>query len=305
MRLVAVADAPAAEPARGAAAPAGGRGDGAGRGNAPVPTVNPEATPIVVNGIMYLPAGGRVLALEADTGKLVWEYKIPTRQHDGARRRLLAGRCGQSVSDTLHSRPSLDGRQRSHGRSLIRFRQGRIGRYQSGLERRSADLQKCGNTRRHGRRDLGGREPGDSRAFDTRTGAKLWEFHSVPQPGEPGHETWLDDGWKQRSGVNVWGWYLTLDEKTGTVYMPFGSPAGNYWGADRPGNNLFGNSVVAVDALTGKLKWYFQTVHHDLWDSDLPPAPVMVDIKQNGRTIPALAQIGKASVDVHPESRNR
>src|SRR2546427_137494 len=134
--------------------------------------------------------------------------------------------------------------------------------------------------------------PGDSRAFDARTGEKLWDFHTVPQPGEVGHDTWLNDGWQKRSGTNVWGWYLTMDEKRGILYMPIGSPAPNYWGGDRPGNNLFGNSVVAVDAQTGKLKWYFQTVHHDLWDSDLPPAPVLVDIKQNGRTVPALAQIG-------------
>ena len=118
---------------------------------------------------------------------------------------------------------------------------------------------------------------GDSRAYDARTGAKLWDFHSVPHPGEVGHETWLDDGWKGRSGVNVWGWYMTVDEERGIVYMTFGGPAANYWGGDRPGNNLFANSVVAVDAVTGKYKWHFQTIHHDLWDSDLPPAPSLID----------------------------
>ena len=135
---------------------------------------------------------------------------------------------------------------------------------------------------------------GDSRAYDARTGAKLWDFHSVPRPGEVGHETWLDDGWKNRSGVNVWGWYMTVDEERGIVYMTFGAPAANYWGGDRPGNNLFANSVVAVDAVTGKYKWHFQTIHHDLWDSDLPPAPSLIDIVKDGKKIPALAQIGKA-----------
>jgi len=86
-----------------------------------------------------------------------------------------------------------------------------------------------------------------------------------------------------------------MDEKRGILYMPFGSPSPNYFGGDRKGDNLFGNSVVAVDAETGKYKWHFQTVHHDLWDSDLPPAPVLIDIKQNGKTIPALAEIGKQS----------
>ena len=126
-------------------------------------------------------------------------------------------------------------------------------------------LQDCRAARRDRRRDFARGRVRRLAGIDVRTGAKLWDFHSVPQPGEPGHETWLNDGWKNRSGVNVWGWYLTLDEKTGTVYMPFGSPAGNYSGGDRPGNNLFGNSVIAVDAMTGKLKWHFQTVHHDLW----------------------------------------
>jgi quinoprotein glucose dehydrogenase len=136
--------------------------------------------------------------------------------------------------------------------------------------------------------------PGDSRAYDARSGKKLWDFHSVPRPGEVGHETWLDDGWKGRSGVNVWGWYMTVDEERGTVYMTFGGPAANYWGGDRPGANLFANSVVAVDALTGKYKWHFQTIHHDLWDADLPPAPSLIDIVRDGQKIPALAQVGKS-----------
>jgi quinoprotein glucose dehydrogenase len=136
-------------------------------------------------------------------------------------------------------------------------------------------------------------QPGDSRAYDVRTGAKLWEFHSVPRPGEPGFGSWEGDSWQGYSGVNVWGWYLTADEQRGILYMPFGSPAGNYYGGDRPGNNLFGNSIVAVDANTGKYLWHFQTVHHDLWDADLPPAPSLIDITVKGKKIAALAQIGK------------
>jgi quinoprotein glucose dehydrogenase len=270
--------------------PAGGRGGG--RGGA-APTVNPEATPIVVSGVMYLPAGNRVLALEADSGKLVWEYKLPSGNTTArgvafwpgdtstpariiftAGRRLMAvNAITGEASAGFGENGSVDIQVPWNGVPLIYKNVAILGATVGEIAQ--------------------GGDPGDSRAFDVRTGTKLWEFHSVPRPGEPGHETWLNDGWKDRSGVNVWGWYLTLDEKTGTVYMPFGSPAGNYWGGDRPGNNLFGNSVVAADALTGKLKWYFQTVHHDLWDSDLPPAPVLVDIKQNGKTVPALAAIGK------------
>ena len=115
----------------------------------------------------------------------------------------------------------------------------------------------------------------------------------MPLPGELGHNTWLDNGWRARSGVNVWAWYMTLDAERGLLYMPVAGPAGNYWGGDRPGNNLFANSIVAVDAETGRYRWHFQTVHHDLWDSDMPNPPVLVDIMQNGRRVPALASVGK------------
>src|SRR5499427_1774390 len=279
-----------------APAPQAGRGEGGrggGRGTGAVPTVNPEATPIVVNGIMYLPAGGRVLAFEADTGKLVWEYKLPTGSTTAravafwpgdtstpARIIFTAGRRLMSVNALTGEASAGFGQDGSVDIKVPWNGVPLIYKHVAILGATVGEISQGG-------------DPGDSRAFDVRTGAKLWEFHSVPLPGEPGHETWLDDGWKDRSGVNVWGWYMTLDEKTGTLFMPFGSPAGNYWGGDRPGANLFGNSVVAVDALTGKLKWHFQTVHHDLWDSDLPPAPVLFDIKQNGKTIPTLAAINK------------
>ena len=135
--------------------------------------------------------------------------------------------------------------------------------------------------------------PGDTRAFDVRTGKKLWQFQNVPLPGQPGHDTWLDYGWRGRSGTNVWAFYMTIDTERGILYMPVSSPAANYWGGNRPGANLFGNSIVAVDAETGKYRWHFQTVHHDLWDFDMPSPPVLVDITQGGRRIPALASIGK------------
>ena len=96
-----------------------------------------------------------------------------------------------------------------------------------------------------------GPSPGDTKAFDARTGKQLWTFKSVAQPGDKNHSTWLDEGWKNRQGVNHWGWYFTLDEQREILYTVFGSPAGNYWGGDRPGANLYGNSVVAVDVNSG------------------------------------------------------
>ncbi len=141
-----------------------------------------------------------------------------------------------------------------------------------------------------------GPSPGDTKAFDARTGAKLWNFASVAQPGDPNHaKSWLDEGWKNRQGVNHWGWYFTLDEQREILYTVFGSPAGNYWGGDRPGANLYGNSVVAVDVNTGKYLWHFQSVHHDLWDSDQPSPPTLIDVTRNGQRVPALGLISKTA----------
>ena len=133
---------------------------------------------------------------------------------------------------------------------------------------------------------------GDTRAWDARTGKLVWTFHSVPRPGEVGHDTWAGDSWKDRSGVNVWG-YMTVDVARGILYMPFGAPNNDRVGVDRPGNNLFDSSLVAVNADTGKLLWYFQVVHHDIWDLDLETPPTLFDVKHNGKTIPAVATVNK------------
>jgi quinoprotein glucose dehydrogenase len=133
---------------------------------------------------------------------------------------------------------------------------------------------------------------GDTRAWDARTGKLVWTFHSVPRPGEVGHDTWAGDSWKDRSGVNVWG-YMTVDVARGILYMPFGAPNNDRVGVDRPGNNLFDSTLVAVKADTGKLLWYFQVVHHDIWDLDLETPPTLFDVKRNGKIIPAVATVNK------------
>jgi quinoprotein glucose dehydrogenase len=136
---------------------------------------------------------------------------------------------------------------------------------------------------------------GDTRAWDIHTGKLVWTFHSVPRPGETGHDTWGGDSWKQRSGVNVWG-YMTLDRERGIVYMPFGAPNFDRIGTDRPGNNLFGSSVVAADAATGRLLWYFQAVHHDIWDYDTEAPPTLVEVHRHGKTIPAAVIVNKTGL---------
>jgi quinoprotein glucose dehydrogenase len=136
---------------------------------------------------------------------------------------------------------------------------------------------------------------GDTRAWDIHTGKLVWTFHSVPHPGETGHDTWGGDSWKDRSGVNVWG-YMTVDQERGIVYMPFGAPNYDRVGTDRPGDNLFGTSVVAVAAATGKLLWYFQVVHHDIWDYDTEAPPTLIDVHREGRTIPAVVIVNKTGL---------
>ena len=245
-----------------------------------------QATPIVVDGVMYLPAGNRILALDPDSGKILWTHTadgtpsrrgvaywpgsgtLPARIYFTAGRRLIGlnSDSGEKVAEIdmvvpYNSVPTVYKNLLIVGANVP--------------ERQTAN------------------QPGNTRAFDITTGKKVWEFHSVPQPGEVGNDSWAGDSWKDRTGVNNWGFYMTLDAERGILYTVFGSPASDYYGGDREGNNLFGNSVVALEAETGKLKWYFQTVHHDQWDFDLPPAPVLLDVTIRGRKVPLLAQTGK------------
>ena len=133
---------------------------------------------------------------------------------------------------------------------------------------------------------------GDVRAWDIHTGKLAWTFRSVPQAGERFNDTWGADSWKNRSGVNVWG-FFTVDAARGIVYMPFGAPSVDQYGGDRPGDNLFGTSLVAAKADTGEYLWHFQLTHHDIWDADLAAAPVLLDVTRGGRTIPAVAVASK------------
>ena len=253
-----------------------------------------EVTPIVVNGVMYLPGTGHVYAVDAVTGKQIWSYDVamgPTRgvaywpgDKDNAPRIVF----------TTFSRKMIE-LDAATGKPVSSF--GKDGSIEltvgySGIPTIYKNLAFLGAS--VGELPVG--PPGDSRAVDVLTGAIVWDFHTVAQPGEVGHDTWLNDGWKGRSGTNVWGWYMTVDPKTNLVYMPIGGPSPNYYGGDRPGANLFGNSIVAVDATTGKMKWYFQTIHHDLWDQDLPPGPALIDVTANGKKTPAMIVIGKAGL---------
>jgi glucose dehydrogenase len=254
---------------------------------------NSEATPIVVNGVMYLPAANRVVALDPQTGQERWRHIVS----GGAPSRR--GVAFWSGDGTLPARILV-----ASGRRLIALnaatgelesRFGTNGEVDLVVPYNSVPLV-YGNVVVVGANSppgaIGG--IGNPRAFDARTGAKLWEFNAVPQPGEVGHDTWEGDSWKNRLGANAWPFYFTLDESRGLLYVPLASPIGGDYGGDRKGANLFGNSVVAVDIQTGKYRWHFQTIHHDLWDADPPAPPVLFDITRNGRSVPALGVTTKS-----------
>ncbi len=272
-----------------AAAPAAATGGRGGAGAA----LNSEATPIVVGGVMYVSAANRVVALESETGKEIWNYRLT----GGApSRRGVAYWPGQGSDQPriiFTSGRRLIALDAKTGAIVPAF--GKDGEVDLGIPYNSVpgiyrNVVVVGANTPQG--TPGG--IGNPRAFDVRTGAKLWEFSSVPQPGTVGNNTWEGDSWKGRLGANVWPFYFTLDEQRGVVYLPLASPIGGFYGGDRKGANWFGNSVVAVDIQTGAYKWHFQTIHHDLWDHDPPAPPGLFEIVRDGRTIPALALTTKS-----------
>jgi glucose dehydrogenase len=268
-----------------AAVPATGRG---GPGGA-----NSEATPIVVNGVMYLPAANRIVALEPETGKEIWRHAVG----GGAPSRRGVGYWPGEGSNT----PRI---LFASGRRLIALNAG-TGAPEPGFGTNGeVDMVVPYNSVPFIYKNIvvvGANSPpgaiggiGNPRAYDARTGAKLWEFSSVPQPGAVGHDTWEGDSWKGRAGVNAWPFYFTMDEQRELLYVPLASPVPGDYGGDRKGANLYGNSVVALDVKTGAYKWHFQTIHHDIWDHDPPAPPGIFDVARSGRTIPALALTTKS-----------
>jgi glucose dehydrogenase len=254
--------------------------------------------PVVVDGTMYVLAkNNSIVALDAVTGKEKWVHPntgaVTQRginyweSKDRSDRRLLYLNAGYLTAIDARTGSTIQGFG-DNGRVDIRV----------GLDREFPPLQTNNPGRVFenlfimplpARGDNYAAVPADVHAYDTRTGKMVWVFHSVPHPGEFGYETWPKDFWKTGGGVHNWN-ELTVDEKRGIAYIPFGTARYDFYGANRHGQNLFGNSVVALDARTGKRLWHFQTVHHDLWDYDLPTAPRLLTVKHNGRTVEAIAQ---------------
>ncbi|MCI0390970.1 MAG: pyrroloquinoline quinone-dependent dehydrogenase [Acidobacteria bacterium] len=267
-----------------------------------------QCTPIVVEGVIYLTGiDSTVFALDPATGRELWRFN-PQRTRDmglrnrgvaywsdgkknGKRRIILAIPDGKMFS--LDARTGkLDTNFGNDGVVDLRVGIDRdIERTTYGSSSAPAiyqDLIILGFSNAEGFISA----PGDIRAFDVQTGKQKWQFHTVPRPGEHGHDTWLNDGWRERGGANAWGG-VRVDEKNGIVFAGLGSAAHDFYGGDRPGDNLFANCVIALDANTGKRIWHYQIVRHDLWDYDNPAPPVLATIMYNGKRVDVAIQATK------------
>ncbi len=264
-----------------------------------------EITPIVVNDVLYMPSGDRIVALHAETGVEVWSHQLKEGLASSRGLSYWPGNGTVPPRIFFTSGHKLISLNALDGSPAVGF--GRDGQIKLDVPYSGAPTI-YRNRIIIGANFFGPGEPhiapqltqprgdnGNSRAFDAVTGKKVWEYHTIPQPGEPGHETWGKESWRDRTGDNVWAFALTVDAQAGLVYMPVSGPGANYYGGDRPGNNEPSNSIVALDAMTGKVRWYFQVIHHELWDYNLPPAPALIDLHIGGKTVPALAQTGKSS----------
>jgi len=287
----------------------------------PKPEYNMEDTPLMVNGVVYTTAGSRrdVVALDAATGELLWVHS----ENEGARGadapRQLSGR-GLAYWENGNDRRivyvspgyrliSLDAKTgnpvSTFGKSgtvdlkldddqQIDLITGEVGLHATPLV--------AGDTVIVGAAHLAGGEPksksnvkGYVRGFDVRTGKRLWIFHTIPRPGEFGYNTWEKDSAEYTGNTGVWA-QISVDETLNMAYLPVELPTGDYYGGHRPGNGLFGESIVAVDLKTGQRKWHYQLVHHGIWDMDIPCAPMLIDITVNGQPVKALAQPTKQSM---------
>jgi quinoprotein glucose dehydrogenase len=281
----------------------------------PRPEFNMEGTPLMANGVVYSTAGTRrdVVALDAATGELLWVHGEKEGERGNNAPRQLSGRGLAYWTDgreerILYVTPGyrLIALDAHTGARIPGFGQDGV------VDLKTDDDQQidlvtgevglhatpvvAGNTVIVGAAHRPGGVPksktnvkGFVRGFDVHTGKRLWIFHTIPKPGEFGYDTWENDSATYTGNAGVWG-QISVDEQLGMAFLPVELPTGDYYGGHRPGNGLFGESVVAVDLKTGQRKWHYQLVHHGIWDMDIPDAPMLVDITQNGQTVKALAQ---------------
>lgn len=279
-----------------------------------------ECTPVVVEGVLYLTTANlRVVAIHAGTGTEIWSFD--PFEHESAKSPLASGGVNRGVA--YWSDGEADGARRI----FLGAADGRLTALDARTGKPDAEFSNGGvkDLREDFEPTLDGRDiyrlpygptsapavfgdlvilgfscgegpgttmPGDVRAFDARSGEEKWRFHTVPRPGEFGNETWGGESWRNRGAANAWGG-ITVDETRGMVFFGLGSAAYDFFGGDRPGDNLFANSTVALDATTGERRWHFQTLHHDVWDHDLPTYPNLVSVTVDGKRVDAAAQVTK------------
>lgn len=263
---------------------------------------NLEVNPLIVGRTLYAYTGTqKVIALDAATGKLKWKFDsgIDGMQPDRGVAYWTDGRQARIFAGVMNFLYCLDAET---GKPIASFGEGGRIDLRKGLRGNYQEQSIALTTPGIIYKDLiilGGRNPethpappGNIRAFDVRTGALRWVFRTIPHPGEPGYKTWPPNAWKAAGAANNWAG-MSLDAARGIVYVPTGSAVMDFYGGDRLGNDLYADSLLALDAATGKLLWHFQEVHHDIWDRDLPAQPALYSVHRNGQTVPAVAQITK------------
>lgn len=271
-------------------------------------TTQIQTSPLIVDNVLYgINAALELFAINAATGEELWKFNPATKDNSG-----LGINRGLSFwpSNGNHpgriffsSGPKLYAIDAKRGEPIVSFGNNGSIDLRDGLGRDPSKLSVVSNTPGvifnnlliQGTRvgEGPGSSPGHIRAYNVLTGETAWTFHTIPQPSEFGYKTWPAEAYKSVGGVNSWAG-MALDEDRGIVYIPTGSAAFDWYGGDREGANLFANTLLALNAGTGELIWHFQMVHHDIWDRDLPAPPNLLDIKQNGKTIPAVAQVTKS-----------
>lgn len=284
----------------------------------PTPEQKHEATPLMINGVLYTTAGmtRNVVALDPETGETLWLWRPDEGERFDHAPRRSSGRGlaywtdGAGTERLIVVTPGfhLVALDPDTGRQVPGFGENGIVDMMVGVRGEINENSSIGNSSpamivgdtvvvgpAH---EVGMRPPsienikGDVRGYDVRTGRLLWTFHTIPERGEPGYETWLDGSADYTGNAGVWA-PMSADEELGLVYLPVEAPLADRYGGGRLGDNVYGNSLVAVDARTGEVAWYYQLIHHDIWDWDNPTAPILMDIVVDGEPIKAVAQITK------------
>ncbi len=275
-------------------------------GDAPPPRSDMQATPIAVDGLLYTTTPAlHVVALHGDSGTVRWRFDpfAGRAREPHASRGVVYWRSGSEARILFTAGRRLYALDASTGAQIATFGDSGWVDLGASLGRDVSNTAILATSPGVIYRDLliqgtrvgegEGSAPGHVRAFDVRTGVVQWTFHTIPQPGEDGYDSWPADAWKTAGGANSWAG-MSVDVARGTVFVPTGSATPDFYGGNRAGQTLYANSLLALDAATGKRKWHFQTVHHDIWDRDLPAAPNLLSVTHNGAKVDAVAQITKS-----------